>query len=132
MSKEVALSQSMGKIHAQRDFDPFDGIEEKQAKLLVKEIEIDGVAKLGTGLKLIGANGARGIVGIRDALLQRLPIGRQATVADALKMADGFGLVGDAQTAALEKGELVGEAEMGFGIRRKHRPRYEEGRPLMP
>lgn len=132
MGEQVTIPERMGEIDAQRDFDPFDGIEEEQAELLVEEIEIDGMAKLGTGLKLVGANGARGIVGIGDALLQRLPIGRQATVADSLKMADGFGLVGDAQTAAFKEGELVGEAEMGFGVGRKHRPRYEEGRPLMP
>lgn len=114
MGEQVTIPERMGEIDAQRDFDPFDGIEEEQAELLVEEIEIDGMAKLGTGLKLVGANGARGIVGIGDALLQRLPIGRQATVADSLKMADGFGLVGDAQTAPSRRASWSAKLRWGL------------------
>ena len=120
MRERVTLAERMREIHAKRDFDPLDRIEEEKAELLVEEVEIDGVAELGTGLELLGADGARRVGGIGDELLERLPIGGQAPVADPLEMEDRLGLIRHHQPARHQKGELVGKTEMGFGIGRKH------------
>jgi hypothetical protein len=57
---------------------------------------------------------------IGDELLERLPIGGEAPVADPLEMKHRLDLVGHAQAARHKKGELVGETQMRFGIGRKH------------
>lgn len=99
-------------IHAQRGLDPFYCVEEEKAKLLVEEVEIDGMAKLGTRLELLGANGQCRIMRIENELLERLPIGRETPIADPLKVEDGLGLISHHQAALHEEHELIGETEV--------------------
>ncbi len=120
MRARITLAHGMREIHAQRDLDPFDCVEEEEAKLLVEEVEIDSVAELGPRLELLGADGQRRIIGIGNELLEGLPIGRETSVADPLKVENRLGLVGHNQAALHEKRELVCETEMRFGVGRKH------------
>lgn len=76
--------------------------------------------KLGTCLELLNADGPRRVVWIGNELLERLPLGRKASIADPLQVEDGLGPIGHNQAALHEKSELVGETEMGFGVGRKH------------
>ena len=87
-----------------------------------KQIEIDGMAKLRTCLELLGADIAGRVRRIRGELLERLPIGCQATIANTLKVMDRLGLIGNVQSALHEECKLVGKAEMGLGVGRKHPP----------
>ncbi|MBB3588407.1 hypothetical protein [Sphingomonas sp. BK481] len=110
----------MREIHAQRDLDPFDRVEEEEAKLLVEQVEINGVAKLGARLELLGADGQRRIIGIGNNLLEGLPIERETPVTNALKVENRLRLIGHNQAALHEDRQLIGETEMGFGVGRKH------------
>lgn len=128
----IALSQGVRQINAKRDLYPFNRIEEEQAQLLVEQVKINSMPKLGSRSKLFAADHPARIGRIRYNFLKWLPVECQPTVTNALQMMNCPGLIGDSQSALHEKRELVSETEMGFGIGRKHRPLYEEGRPLMP
>ena len=53
MRPRIAFSERMREIDTQRDLDSFERIEKNEAKLLVEEIEIDGVTKFRAGLELL-------------------------------------------------------------------------------
>ena len=120
MRARITLAHGVREIHAQRDLDPFDRVEKEEAKLLVEQVEIDGVAELGARLELLGADGPRCVARIGNELLEGLPIGRETPVADPLKVEDRLGLVGHHQAALHKERELICETEMGFGVGRKH------------
>jgi hypothetical protein len=62
MGARRALAHGVREIHAQRDLDPLDRVEEEEAELLVEQVEIDGVAELGTCPELLGADDPRRVV----------------------------------------------------------------------
>jgi hypothetical protein len=97
--------------------------------LLVEQIEVDGVAKLRTGCKLLDADGLVRIVRIGDALLERLPVQGQAAITDTLEMLDGLGRIGDGQATLHEKRELVGETKVRLGVGRQHGPDMKKAAP---
>ena len=116
----ITLAHGVREIHAQRDLDPFDRVEEEEAKLLVEQVEVDGVAELGACLELLGADGPRCVARIGNELLERLPIGRETPVTDPLKVENRLSLIGHDQATLYEQRELIGETEVRFGIGRKH------------
>ena len=118
--KRIALPERVREIHAQGYLDPLDRIEEKETELLVEQVEIDGVAKLGGRLELLATDTQRRIVRIRNELLERLPVGGEAPVADPLKMENRLCLIGHDHATLHQKGKLVGKTEMGLCVGRKH------------
>lgn len=70
----ITLAQRVRKIHAQRDFDPFQCVEEKEPQLLVKQVEVDRMRELGASRRLLDAQSLTGLVRIGHALLKRLPV----------------------------------------------------------
>ena len=91
--KRIALTERVREIHAQCYLNPLDRVEEKEAELLVEQVEIDGVAELGAPLELLAADGLGGIIRVRNELLKRLPIRSEAPITDALEMEDRLGLI---------------------------------------
>jgi hypothetical protein len=114
------LSQQQRDIRPQRHFDALDRIEGQQAKLLVKHIEIDDLAKLGARPEIIkdGADTTR----IGDGRCpQWIPITAQTIVPDPLERGGRTAIIGDCQPACLEQGQLGGNPKVGFG-ERLHQP----------
>lgn len=116
--KRIALTERVREIHAQCYLNPLDRVEEKEAELLVEQVEIDGVAKLGGRLELLAADAQRRIVRIRNKLLERLPVGGEAPVADTLKMENRPRLIGHDHATLHQKGQLVSKTEMGLCVGR--------------
>lgn len=116
----VAPSQGMGKVDAQGDFDPLDDVEKEQAEPLVEQVQVDGVAKLGTSLERIKPYRSRSVGWVGNALLERLPIGGKTPIAYTLKVMFCLGSIGNIQTSLAQKRKLIAKAEMGFGIGGKH------------
>ena len=78
------------------------------------------MAELGGRFELLAADAQRHIVRIRNELLERLPVGGEASVADPLKMENGLRLIGHDHATPHQKGELVSKTEMGLCVGRKH------------
>jgi hypothetical protein len=114
--RSMPMGQVISPLGSDRDFDPFNGVEDQQTQFPVENVEVQDLSKAGSGLELMGC-----VVG-----LEGKPVGTETVIVQVLEIELGRKRIVNLHAALLQKGDLLGESRGGFCEGARHWPPPEK------